>query len=98
MKDNVVYEILNLFETNLIVEFGNKSESANDIDVLIVSNDFIYISKFKSRDLIKRIDKKLDPLCLTIQQFNELKNKNCSLYKSILKTKSVKYGSEATLY
>ncbi|MGQ9820158.1 MAG: hypothetical protein ACUVQ1_09610 [Candidatus Kapaibacteriales bacterium] len=98
MKDHIVNEILNLFETKLIVQFGNNTDNANDIDLLIVSNDFNFISRFKSRDLIKRIDEKLDPLCLTTQQFNKLKTQNCSLYESILKTKSIKYGSEATLY
>lgn len=98
MKDHIVNEILNLFETKLIVQFGNKSDNANDIDLLIVSNDFNFISRLKSRELIKRIDEKIDPLCLTAQQFNKLKTQNCSLYKSILKTKFIKYGSEATLY
>lgn len=98
MKDHVVNEILNLFETNLIVQFGNNTDNANDIDLLIVSNDFNFISRLKSRELLKRIDEKIDALCLTVNQFNELKKRKCSLYNSILKTNSIKYGNEATLY
>lgn len=98
MKDHVINEILNLFETKLIVQFGNNTDNAKDIDLLIVSNDFNFISRLKSRELLKRIDEKIDALCLTVNQFNELKKQKCSLYNSILKTNSIKYGSEATLH
>jgi hypothetical protein len=98
MKDHIVNEILNLFETKLIVQFGNKTENANDIDLLIVSNDFNFISRLKARELLKRIDEKIDALCLTVDQFNELKKQKSSLYNSILKTNSIKYGSEAILH
>lgn len=98
MKDYIINEILNLFETKLIVQFGNKNDNANDIDLLIVSNDFNFISRRKSREILKRIDEKIDALCLTVKQFNDLKKQKSSLYSSILKTNSIKYGSEATLH
>ncbi len=49
---SIVNQILRLFDTKLLVEFGNRRRDANDIDILIISDEFEGISKLRRKELI----------------------------------------------
>jgi hypothetical protein len=92
----IITEILNLIDVRLLVEFGDRKEISADIDMLIVSEDFHGISMLKKRELIQRIDRSIDPICLTTKQFKQLKESNSSLYNCIKKTHLTFYGDKTT--
>ncbi len=79
-------EIINIltkeFKIYKLFLFGNSSKQS-DIDILIVSNDFKNISQMKRKMLIKKNSSKLDPICLTYKELQNLKNSNSSLWKKI---------------
>lgn len=64
MRVSVLNDILSLFDTKLLSVFGNTGQDANDIDILIVSDEFDGISKLKRRELVQRIDKRIDHYAL----------------------------------
>jgi predicted nucleotidyltransferase len=95
MRFDIGIQILNLFDSILlIVEFGNRCSDANDIDILIVSDEFRDISKLKRKELIKRIDEYLDPICFTSKQFKVFKDSDCSLFNNIKNSHKTIYGEE----
>jgi hypothetical protein len=93
MDPLIVKQVLAFFTVELLVIFGNQDQDARDIDVLIVSDDFKGISLFKSKQLLKRIDSRLDPVCLSLEQFGQFKQSDSSLYKAIIKTHSIIWTS-----
>lgn len=98
MTKHYISEIVKLFDTEFIFQFGDKIEYSKDIDILIVSNEFEGISTLKRRELIKRIDPNLDPICLTNRQFEMLKDSKSSLFNCIQKTQTLLYGNETALF
>jgi predicted nucleotidyltransferase len=98
MTNSIIDQILKLFDVKLLVKFGDRKELSSDIDILIISNDFDGISNLKRNEFIKRIDKSLDPLCLTTEQFARLKESNSSLYICIKKTLILLYGNKTAFF
>jgi len=94
MTTPYISEILKLFDTEFILQFGDQIKKSTDIDILIVSNDFEGISTLKRREIIKRIDSSLDPICLTVRQFDRLKDSQSSIFKCIQKSQILLYGNQ----
>lgn len=70
------------FKIAYLFVFGNKF-SEKDIDILIVSNDFENISFTKRKMLIQKTSLYLDPICLTLKEFERLKCSQSSLWSTI---------------
>ncbi len=98
MTKSYISDIVKLFDTEFILQFGDRIEYSKDMDILIVSNDFEGISTLKRRELIKRIDVNLDPICLTTRQFEKLKESKSSLLNCIQKTQTLLYGNKTALF
>lgn len=82
MNEIILNSIKKEFRINELFLFGNDSNQS-DIDILIVSDDFANISLTKRKMLIKKSSVKLDPICLTLKEFNKLKNSKSSLWNKI---------------
>ena len=82
MNDKIHKDLNREFKINDLYIFGNKS-TQNDIDILIVSDDFVNISRTKRKMLVKKISFKLDPICLTTREFKKLKLSKSSLWNTI---------------
>jgi len=82
MNETILNSLNREFKINEIFLFGNKL-AQNDIDVLVVSDDFANISRTKRKMLIKKTSLKLDPICLTTQEFEKLKRSKSSLWSII---------------
>lgn len=82
MDETILKSITREFRVNDLFQFGNSS-SQNDIDILIVSNDFSNISRIKRKQLIQKLSPMLDPICLTDIEFNKLNNSDSSLWRKI---------------
>lgn len=85
MDETILKSITREFRVNDLFLFGNSS-SQNDIDILIVSNDFSNISRIKRKQLIQKSSPMLDPICLTDEEFNKLNNSDSSLWEKISTT------------
>lgn len=83
------------FDVESIYHIGN-IDSKQDIDLVIISQSFCGISIFKRKDLICRINSKIDPICLTLNEFSKLKESRGSLWMEILNNGVLLYGSEKT--
>jgi hypothetical protein len=94
----IANQLLRLFSTKLLVEFGNKGTYAHDIDILIISDEFEGISSLKRKELIKGIDRSLDPICLTSRQFQILKDSNCNLFNCIKNDHLIIYGDKTIFF
>lgn len=92
MTETVLKLLLKEFEVKLVIQFGNKAESAKDIDVIIVSDNFVGISDKKRRDLICKINESLDPVCFTSTEYNNLRNSDSPFLNAITNTSKVIYG------
>ena len=94
MKDTANYIVSTLkskFNIDKIVLFGSYVEDINDyndIDIIVISDDFTGISIAKRKRLIKQLLSSLivDPICLTSLQFNRMKDVGSDLYNKINKT------------
>lgn len=82
MNEILLNRIKKEFRINELFLFGNDSVQS-DIDILIVSDDFANISLTKRKMLIKKNSLQLDPICLTPEEFNKLKNSKSSLWNKI---------------
>ena len=91
--NTAINEILNSFNISLIIRFGNREISANDLDLLIVSDDFIGISNYKRAEIIKFINPLVDPICFTRLEFEIFQNKNNTLYRKIKSDSTILYGN-----
>lgn len=94
---DIINTLINYFSIELIIRFGNINEDAQDIDLLIVSDDFLGVSNLKRKQLITKFDSRIDPICLTLLQFQRLKKSNSSLYNSILSNHKILYGNPTAL-
>lgn len=97
IRSDIINILIDYFSVELIVRFGNRSEDAQDIDLLIVSNDFLGISNIKRKQLITKFDNRIDPVCLTSLQLEQLKKSRSSLYQSILSKHEILYGNPTNL-
>jgi predicted nucleotidyltransferase len=82
-------DLTNLFEIELIIEFGETSNiRRNDIDLLIVSNDFEDMFTHKRKRLVQKCiisDPEIDPICITLEEFVRLQKGDSIFAKQILK-------------
>lgn len=92
MTDTTLKLLLREFEIKLIIQFGNRTKSAKDIDVIIVSDNFEGISDNKRRHLICRIDESLDPVCFTINEYDNLTLAGSPFLKMITNNSKIIYG------
>ena len=93
MEHNYLNIISKEFNLECVYFFGN-SNSVNDIDLIIVSDSFIGISLSKRKRLIKKNNKKLDPICLTKKEFEKLRLSESSLWNELLNNGKLIYGLE----
>lgn len=97
MKEGIVEAIAKTLQIDLIVQYGNINSNSKDIDLLVVSNDFEGISILKRRDLLKKIDCRIDAVCLTNNQLQRFKESKCSLFESIKRNHLKLYGNKTTV-
>ena len=60
--------LVNTLSIEKIIIYGNRACTSNDIDLLIVSDDFIDVFRQKRKKLVEGLissDKPIDPICLT---------------------------------
>ncbi|MCD7972243.1 MAG: hypothetical protein LUG18_06190 [Candidatus Azobacteroides sp.] len=93
MKKINIDTIFKEFDVECIYLYGNVN-CINDIDLLIVSNSFKGISISKRKDLIKKNNNKIDPICLTIKDFEKLKMSESTLWLELIKNGILIYGLE----
>lgn len=93
MNPEILDVICREFEIESIYHIGN-IESKRDIDLVIISQSFFGISIHKRKDLISRIHKAIDPICLTFGEFGRLKETRGSLWIEILNNGILLYGCE----
>ncbi len=77
-----------------IIIYGNRAITSNDIDLLIVSDDFIDIFRQKRKKLVKRLissDKPIDPICLTIHEYKVLLDSNDNYRLNIIEKGEILY-------
>ncbi|WP_458411536.1 hypothetical protein ACNQFZ_11755 [Schinkia sp. CFF1] len=81
--------LTNLYKIDLIIEFGETSiMQRNDIDLLIVSDDFDDMFMHKRRNLVKGCivsELVIDPICITLEEFERFQKGNSIFAKQILK-------------
>jgi predicted nucleotidyltransferase len=73
--------------------YGDNYNGKSDIDILVVSNDFIHILEFKRKTLVKRCltSTKVDPICLTEFEYSLVLAKKTAFTKEIVETWKVMY-------
>lgn len=67
--------LLRAFTIDKIIRYGNRSAAAKDIDLLIVSDDFLPVFRQKRKALIQQwiiSDKPIDPICMTRKEYGQL--------------------------
>jgi len=98
MKNDIIDKLTSYFDIELLLEFGNRESDANDIDLLIVSDNFIGVSTLKRKQFVTNFDSHIDPICLTTIQFEHLKKSNCTLYNNIISNHKFLYGNPANIF
>lgn len=91
-------ELLHIFVIEKIIIFGNKSRESNDIDLLIISDDFEEMYSAKRINSVLRyvnISKKLDLICLTSNEFYRMKKFPTEFSKEILLNGEIIYERRA---
>jgi predicted nucleotidyltransferase len=95
MKDIVNIIINNLIVYKIIL-FGSQVsvKSENDVDLIIISDDFCGLSRMKRIKLILSLftDVVIDPICLTNTEYDNYKNG--IFFETILKNSKVLYDRE----
>lgn len=77
------------YKVDLIIEFGETSNSErNDIDLLIISDDFEDMFTHKRKKMVENCiisNYLIDPICVTSDEFCKMKNGDSNFTKQILK-------------
>ncbi|MDK7489685.1 MULTISPECIES: hypothetical protein [Bacillus cereus group] len=77
-----------------ILLFGNKSITSNDIDLLVVSNDFELMYSSKRVQYVKKYlnsTKKIDLICVTVEEYKKMIKYPTELSKQIIKSGEIVY-------
>ncbi|MFP3324427.1 hypothetical protein R0K05_15185 [Planococcus sp. SIMBA_160] len=94
--DKMNFSILLLaLDIEFIILFGNKSNLSNDIDLLIISNDFKLMYSAKRVQYVKKYlhcDKKLDLICVTSDEYERMMEYPTKFSKQIIKNGEIIYG------
>lgn len=80
-------KLLSSIHVVTIIQFGNLEATAEDVDVLIISDDFsvMFLSKrIRFVKSILRAENPIDPLCLTRQEWKVFKQNRPVFCKNIL--------------
>lgn len=82
-------KLTDLYNIDFIIEFGETCKTQrNDIDLLIVSNDFEDMFIHKRKKLAERYiisETKIDPICITLKEFERMQKGKSIFAKQILK-------------
>ena len=87
--------LTNSLKIDKIIQFGNMSSQANDIDLLVVSDDFKEVFHHKRKSIIRnwlQSNKHIDVICLTKNEYLSLKKSESPFYRNI-KLGSIIYDS-----
>ncbi|MCY8129387.1 nucleotidyltransferase domain-containing protein [Bacillus spizizenii] len=79
--------LLLFLDIEKIVLFGNRSSKSKDIDLLIISDDFDSMYSAKRINYVARklnVSKKLDLICLTLNEYHKMKKFPTEFSKQIL--------------
>jgi predicted nucleotidyltransferase len=89
-----ISQLLRAVKIDKIIQYGNMSKGASDIDLLVISDDFNDIFIQKRRDFAKdRIiaDKITDVICLTKKEHMLYKSEKNPYYENIKKSGRIIY-------
>ncbi|PJI09231.1 MULTISPECIES: hypothetical protein [Clostridium] len=87
-------DLINIMEINKIIYYGRKTMNSNDIDLVVVSDDFESMYDYKRLNVVKkyiRSKKKLDLICLTIKEFNELIDIRSKYFSNVMERGEILY-------
>lgn len=87
--------LLNVLDVHTIMLFGSILNKSNprDIDLLIVSDDFEDMFIFKRKQQVQQLveSNTIDPVCVTVEEFLNMKVSGSGFSKQILLTGRVIY-------
>ncbi len=88
--------LITCFSIKFIIQYGNRCINSNDIDLLIISDDFATIYLPKRKKLVISIlnsRKKIDPICLTNKELKLYLSTQNPYYLKIMKEGVILYGN-----
>jgi stress-induced morphogen len=97
MTNQITNAVINAFEIEILIQFGNR-KSDKDFDLLIVSDDFKGMSMLKRKEFLKKIDHRLDQVCLTVDQLKQFVESKCSLFWTIKQNHLKIYGDQTNIF